>query len=108
MRKYRTFARDGALAGLCDTTIKIGQFRRGEARTVRHALAEREFGVVAQFLHRRGRCLDDIAELRMMADLQAGDAVALRVVELERGEHATAVIAQCSFSIEFGVEAGTD
>ena len=53
-----------------------------------------------------GRRLDDVAELRVVADLQAGDAVALRVVELQRRQHAAAVVAQRAFGVQFGVEAG--
>ena len=55
-----------------------------EAGAVGHALAQRQFREVAQLLDRGGRGLDDVAELRVVADLQAGDAVALRVVELQR------------------------
>ena len=54
------------------------------------------------------RRLDDVAELGVMADLQAGDAVALRVVELECGQHPAAVVTQRALGVEFGVEAGDD
>jgi hypothetical protein len=37
--------------------------------------------------------LDHVAELRVVADLQARDAVFLRVVELHRRQHAAAVVA---------------
>ena len=49
-----------------------------------------------------------VAELRVVADFQAGDAVALRVVELQRREHPAAVVAQRAFGVQFGVEAGAD
>ena len=65
-------------------------------------------GKSRSFSDRGGRRLDDVAELGVVADLQAGDAVALRVVELQRGQHAAAVVAQRAFGIEFGVEARQD
>ena len=108
VREHRAFAGGGAFAGLGDAAIEIGEFRRGEASAVGHALAEGEFREVAQLLHRGGGCLDDVAELGVVADLQAGDAVALRVVELEGGEHPAAVVAQGALGVEFGVEAGDD
>ena len=108
VREHRAFARGGAFAGLGDAAIEVGQFGRGEAGAVGHALAEREFREVAQLLHRGGGRLDDVAELGVVADLQAGDAVALRVVELQGGEHPAAVVAQRALGVEFGVEAGDD
>ena len=78
MREDRALARRGPLAGLADAPVEVGQFRRGEAGAVRHALAQRQFRERAQLLHGGGRRLDDVAELRVVADLQAGDAVALR------------------------------
>ena len=108
VREHRAFAGGGAFAGLGDAAIEVGQFGRGEARAVGHALAEGEFREVAQLFHRGGRRLDDVAELGVVADLQAGDAVALRVVELQGGEHPAAVVAQRALGVEFGVEAGDD
>ena len=40
VREHRAFAGSGAFAGLRDTAIEIGEFRRGEARAVGHALAK--------------------------------------------------------------------
>ena len=103
--EHRAFARGGAFAGFGDAAVEVGEFGRGEAGAVGHALAQGEFREVAQLLHRGGRRLDDVAELGVVADLQAGDAVALRIVELQGGEHAAAVVAQRAFGVEFGVEA---
>ena len=41
-----------------------------------------------------------------MADFQAGDAVALGQVELQRRQHAAAVVAQGTLGVQFAVEAG--
>ena len=82
--------------------------RSREARAVGHALAQCEFGKFAQLFHRGGGRFDDVAELGVVADLQTGDAVVLRVVELQRRKHATAVVAQGALGVEFGVETGAD
>ena len=43
MGEHRAFARGGALGGLGDAPVEVGQLRRGEARAVGHALAQRQF-----------------------------------------------------------------
>ena len=44
----------------------------------------------------------------MVADLEAGDAIFLREVELHGGDDAAAVVAQRAFGIQLRVEAGGD
>ena len=104
--KTSALARGGAVAGLGDAAVEVGQFRRGEAGAVGHALAQGQFREGAQLLDGGGGHFDDVAKLRVVADLQAGDAVALRVVELHRRQHAAAVVAQAALGIQFAVETG--
>ena len=71
MGEHDTFARGCAFGGLRDAAVEVRQLGIGEARAVRHALAQREFRKFAQALDRgRGR-LDDVSELGVVADLQA-------------------------------------
>ena len=106
MGEHGAFAGCGTLAGFGDAAVEFGEFGGGEAGAVGHALAQGQFGKVAQLFHGGGGHFDDVAELRVVADLQAGDAVALGVVELQRGEHAAAVVAQGAFGVEFGSKPG--
>ncbi len=90
-RRSRAAARFGRLAMRRSSSVSSGA---REARAVGHALAQDEFREAAQPLDGgRGR-LDDVAELGVVADLQAGDAVALRVVQLQAGDDLAAVVAQ--------------
>ena len=84
--EYRAFARRGAFAA-----SEMRRSRSESSGVVKRAPLAMPWrrvssGMVAQLLDRRGGRLDDVAELGVVADLQAGDAVALRVVELERGD----------------------
>ena len=62
-------------------------------------------GCARSFSTRGGRRLDHVAELGVVADLQARDAVLLRVIQLQRGDHPAAVVAQAAFGVQFRVEA---
>ena len=48
VREHRAFARGGTFAGLGDAAVEIGEFGRGEAGAVGHALAQRQFREFAQ------------------------------------------------------------
>jgi hypothetical protein len=104
----RPFACGGAFAGFRDAAVEFGEFGRGEACAVGHALAEGQLGEPAQLLDRGGGGLDDVAKLGVVADLQAGDAVALGPVELEGSEDAAAVVAEGAFGVKFAVVARED
>ena len=101
--KHQFFPRRRPIRRFHDAAVQLHQLRVGEARAVGHALAQGQIRVVAQFLDRHGRCLDHVAELGMVADLDRGDAVALRVVQLQLGERAPRVVAQTALGIEFAV-----
>ncbi len=62
----------------------------------------------AQGLDGDGRGFEDVAELGVVADLQAGHAETLAEVELQRGDDAAAVVAQRALGVEFAVVAGGD
>ncbi len=98
----------GALVGLQDAAAQIGQLRLGEAGAAGHALPQRQLGMRPQRLDRGGRRLQHVAELRVVADAQGGDAVALGEIALQRAEHAAAVVAQPPLGIQLGIEARGD
>ncbi len=108
MLEHRALARLGAVRRLGDAAVEIGQFRGGEARRTGHALAQNQLGMFAQLLDRGGGGLDHVAELGVVADAQAGDAVALRVIQLQRGDHAAGIVAQAPLGVQFAIVAGGD
>ena len=108
MLEHHALAFGGALARFGDAAVEFRQVGRGEARAVGHALAQRQLGIVAQFFHRGGGDFDDVAQLLVVLDLQAGDAIALRVVQLPLRQQLPAVVAKRALGIEFGVETAAD
>src|ERR1700759_3672077 len=108
MPEYQAFSSGGVLSGLADTLVQLRQFGSGEARAVRHPLAQSKFRKTAQLLHRDGRRLDNVAELRMVPDLQTCDPETLCKIELQSRDDLSALVAQPPMRVELTVEPDPD
>ena len=103
------FDRQRLVGGIGDAAFEIGKFGRGEAHGVRHRLAVDEAGLrVRRLRHRRGIAggdFDEIAEDVVVLDLQRPDAGLLGILQLQAGDDATRLVAQCPDLVELGVGA---
>src|ERR1700760_1658906 len=108
MPEYQAFSSGGVLSGLAGTLVQLRQFGSGEARAVRHSLAQSKFRKTTQLLHRDGRRLDNVAELRMVPDLQTCDPETLRKIELQSRDDLSALAPQPPMGVGLTVEPDPD
>ncbi|OIQ63592.1 hypothetical protein GALL_548670 [mine drainage metagenome] len=84
------------------------QFSKREARTVCHPLAQCQFREAPQFFDRDGGRLDDVTQLRVMFDLQAGNPKPLGEIQLQLRDHLPAFVTQGAMSVQLAVETRPD
>ena len=99
--------RQGPVGGVGDLGLEIGKLRRCEAHGAGHGLAVEEACLGSVPLrHRPGiaRCdLDEISKDIVVLDLQRSDAGFLGVALLERGDHATRLVAQGAHFVQLAM-----